>query len=58
MANTRMKDFYDLWSLAQRYDFDADQLANSIAATFERRRTEVPAELPIGLSPAFADDAE
>ena len=58
MANTRMKDFYDLWSLAQQYEFDADQLANSIAATFERRRTEVPAELPIGLSPAFADDAE
>ena len=58
IANTRMKDLYDLWSLAQRFEFDASRLADSIAATFERRRTEVPNELPIGLSPAFAGDAE
>jgi predicted nucleotidyltransferase component of viral defense system len=58
LANTRMKDLYDIWSLAQRFEFDADRLAESIAATFGRRRTEVPAEVPIGLSSAFADDAE
>ena len=58
LANARMKDFYDIWSLAQRYEVGADQLANSIAATFERRRTEVPVELPIGLSAAFAEDAQ
>jgi predicted nucleotidyltransferase component of viral defense system len=58
IANTRMKDLYDLWSLAQRFEFDAGRLADSIAATFERRRTDVPNELPVGLSPAFAGDAE
>lgn len=58
LANTRMKDLYDIWSLAQRFEFDADRLAESIAATFTRRRTEVPEDLPIGLSPAFVDDAE
>ena len=45
MANTRMKDFYCLWSLAQRYEFDANQVANSIAATFGRRRIAVSAVL-------------
>ena len=58
LANTRMKDLYDIWSLAQRFEFDADRLAESIAATFARRRTEVPDDVPIGLSSAFADDAD
>jgi predicted nucleotidyltransferase component of viral defense system len=57
MANTRMKDLYDIWSLAQRFEFDADRLAESIAATFARRRTNMPEEVPIGLSSAFADEA-
>jgi len=58
LANTRMKDLYDIWSLAQRFEFAADRLAESIAATFARRRTEVPDGVPIGLSSAFADNAE
>lgn len=58
LANTRMKDIYDIWSLAQRFEFDAVRLAESIAATFARRRTEVPDDVPIGLSFAFAHDTE
>ena len=58
LANTRMKDLYAIWSLAQRFEFDAGRLAESIAATFARRRTEVPDDVPIGLSSAFADDAD
>jgi hypothetical protein len=38
-ANTRMKDFYDIWLLAQSYAFDGDRLARAIAATFARRKT-------------------
>ena len=56
-ANTRMKDFYDIWILAQSYAFDDDRLACAIAATFARRKTEIPAERPDALTPAFASDA-
>ena len=38
--------------------FDHDRLARAIAATFERRETEIPAELPDALTPAFAGDAQ
>jgi predicted nucleotidyltransferase component of viral defense system len=55
-ANSRMKDFYDIWLLSQSFPFDDDRLARAIAATFERRRTEIPAELPDALTPAFVED--
>jgi predicted nucleotidyltransferase component of viral defense system len=56
LANTRLKDFYDIWILAQTYDFKDDRLARAIAATFARRKTEIPTERPDGLTPAFAGD--
>jgi hypothetical protein len=39
IANSRMKDFYDVWMLASSYTFEMDPLARSIRGTFERRRT-------------------
>lgn len=57
-ANSRMKDFYDIWLLSQSFPFDDDRLASAIAATFERRETEIPAELPDALTPAFAEDEQ
>jgi hypothetical protein len=57
MANTRMKDFYDLWTLARQFDFEGERLARSIAATFERRRTPIPAEAPLALTSEFHGDA-
>jgi predicted nucleotidyltransferase component of viral defense system len=55
-ANSRMKDFYDIWILAQSYDFNGDRLARAILATFTRRTTEIPAQLPDALTQAFAED--
>lgn len=57
-ANSRMKDFYDIWILSRSFAFDDDRLARAIAATFARRGTDVPAELPDALTPAFAGDAQ
>ena len=56
-ANSRMKDFYDVWVLSKAYGFDPDRLAKAIAATFERRRTAIPSEVPDALTPEFARDA-
>jgi hypothetical protein len=54
MANTRMKDYFDLWFLATYADIDESILQRAIEATFARRRTEVPKNAPTGLSDAFA----
>lgn len=56
-ANSRMKDFYDIWVLSRTSEFTDDRLARAIAATFARRNTEIPSELPDALTPAFAADA-
>lgn len=55
-ANSRMKDFYDIWMLSQAYPFDGEDLARAIAATFRRRETAIPTELPDALTAAFAND--
>lgn len=55
-ANSRMKDFYDVWLLSQSFSFDDDRLARAIAATFARRETSIPTDLPDALTLAFADD--
>jgi len=54
LANTRMKDFYDVWMLIQRHPFEEQTLARAIAATFERRRTPVPGDLPPALTDTFS----
>jgi len=58
IANTRMKDFYDLYRLSETQDFDGETLAAAIRATFDRRATAIPTELPLALGDAFARDAE
>ena len=55
-ANSRMKDYYDVWVLARTYAFGGDRLARAIAATFARRRTSLPDTLPDGLTKDFAED--
>lgn len=53
LTNSRMKDFYDLCMLARHFDFDGPTLSDAIAATFKRRGTAIPADLPDGLTDAF-----
>lgn len=57
-ANSRMKDFYDIWILSRSFSFDDDRLARAIAATFARRGTAIPTEPPDALTPAFAADEQ
>jgi len=56
MANSRMKDFYDLWVIAREFDFDGLILSDAIHNTFSRRRTPLPEHTPFGLSPEFHED--
>lgn len=56
MQNSRMKDIFDLYFMARFFTFDGSQLVEAITATFERRRTSLPIEVPVGLSDEFAKD--
>ncbi len=56
MLNTRFKDYFDLHYLAQKFPFDGALLVKSIAGTFARRGTAIPAGLPAGLTPMFGTD--
>jgi len=42
MLNTRMKDFFDVWSASQEFEFDGPTLSKAIKTTFETRGTKVP----------------
>lgn len=55
-GNSRLKDFYDVWTLSRAGDFDTALLTRAVRATFERRGTPVPAEIPLALSEGFGED--
>lgn len=55
-ANSRMKDFYDVWMLSKTYEFNRERLAQAIAATFTRRGTDIPQSLPDAFTPEFFRD--
>lgn len=54
-ANTRMKDFYDIWLLIQQFDFDRQELQDIIYQVLQNRgtRTEIP---PIAFLESFYDN--
>lgn len=56
IANTRMKDFYDVWFLTRRFQLDGPTLRRALEATFACRQTQLPM-WPDPLSDAFANDA-
>lgn len=55
IANTRMKDFHDVWFLAHRFEFDDPTLRKAIEATFARRQTNLT-QSPEAFTDAFAND--
>ena len=57
IANSRMKDFYDLWVIARDFDFDGANLSDAIRNTFSRRQTPLPEHTPSGLSADFYEDS-
>ncbi len=57
VVNSRMKDFYDIWSLASRFEFDGAILAQAIRGTFRARQTTL-SPAPAAFSGVFANDRE
>lgn len=57
MANSRLKDYFDLYVLLNNEQIDNQVLAKAIQATFNRRGMDLPEVLPIGLTDEFANDS-
>ena len=56
MANSRMKDFYDIWMLITNFEFESSVIQNAIERTFQNRGTELPTEKHIVFSDEFAEN--
>lgn len=57
IANSRMKDFYDIGMLAATFDFESELLLSAIKRTFERRKTPLPVERsPLAFTSEFSRD--
>jgi hypothetical protein len=57
MANSRMKDYFDLWMLLRDDDLDKTMLRQAIEATLTRRQTPPLSGIPLGLTDDFAADS-
>ncbi|HPN84498.1 MAG TPA: nucleotidyl transferase AbiEii/AbiGii toxin family protein, partial [Victivallales bacterium] len=55
MGNSRMKDYFDIWTLTRHFPFDAGILRKSIEATFSRRSCPMPLKMPVGLTAEFGE---
>lgn len=58
LANSRMKDFYDIWLLSKFFSFEGNVLRKALENTFHRRRIAFPTSTPFTFTPAFYDDPQ
>ena len=47
---------YDIWIMSKQFDFDGSLLTEAITATFERRNTPLPNDMPMAFSEDFSSD--
>lgn len=53
LQNSRMKDFFDLFRLAQTHSFTGDSLVAAVTSTFSQRQTPIP-QMPTAFTADFA----
>ncbi len=57
VLNSRMKDFYDIWILSRRFNFNGETLARAVQATFRNRKTPIVSD-PVVFDQTFAYDGD
>lgn len=56
LANTRHKDYYDVWMLSKTHSFDGNDLVDAVVRTFEAQEREIPLAPLVGLTEDFVDE--
>ena len=55
VANSRLKDFYDLWVISRTLELRQATLVEAVQRTFKRRGTVLPSDVPVGPTDEFAE---
>lgn len=55
ITNSRLKDYYDLWLIAETFELERTPLAAAVRQTFARRETALLSEPPTGFSEAYVE---
>ncbi|WP_263359626.1 nucleotidyl transferase AbiEii/AbiGii toxin family protein [Acidicapsa ligni] len=55
IANSRLKDFYDLWLISRTFELDRAALFAAVQRTFEQRETPMPTGIPTGLTDQYGE---
>lgn len=58
LANSRMKDYHDVWMLSRSLGFCGADLAGALHATFAHRGTEIPDSVPTVLTTEYSAQPE
>ena len=58
IRNSRMKDFYDIWFMANTWEFEMKALQKAVEVSFKRRGTSLPENIPFALTGGFLDDPQ
>lgn len=53
-ADSRLKDFSDIWAISRTFGFDLPALAQAMLGTLNQRGTPIPNDIPVALTDAFA----
>ncbi len=53
MANSRMKDYYDIWMLSRNFTIHAFELKDAVKMTFIKRETVLPQTIPVAITDDF-----
>jgi len=56
MVNSRIKDFYDIYTLSVSYNFQSNDLKKAIESTFHKRKTSIPDDLVVFRSEFHSDE--
>ena len=55
ITDSRLKDYYDLWLIAETFELERGPLAAAVRRTFARRATVLPQEKPTAFSEAYVE---
>jgi hypothetical protein len=53
-ADSRLKDFSDIWAISRTFPFEMPALVQAMLGTLNQRGTPVPTDIPVALTDAFA----
>jgi hypothetical protein len=56
MITSRLKDFFDIYVIADRFELSGELLHTAVISTFNNRNTQIPPDVPEVLSPNVVND--